>query len=474
MDKTHGGRTVGTALRIVIVAAAYYAGARLGLVLALVHEQVTPLWPPTGIAVFCLLMFGLRASPGIALGAFLVNLPIGPSVAGAATIAAGNTLAPVCAYLLLRRFDFRVGLDRFRDAIALIFLAALGGMAVSATVGSGVLVLSGAVPAEDFFSTWWVWWTGDAMGVLVVTPLLLALRWARPVGGVPASRRPEAGVLLVSTLVVAVYGSYFSQLGLFLVFPFLVWSAMRFQLLGSAPCVLIVSTSAILAAADGRGRFAGMSLLEEMVTLQGFNGVVALTGLILAVVARQRDDARQAVERAAGELEDRVRERTAELAAVVEHLRRSELETQMVQQALSQSELKFRTLLHAAPDAVIGIDGSGRIVFANHRTEQIFGYDEGELLGRQVEDLMPPRFRDQHVAHRAGFFAAPRTRLMGLDFELSAQRKDGSEFAAHIALAPLQTEDGVLVVAAVRDVTGSEPDLSPYPSSQSSTVMLSS
>src|SRR6266540_4841366 len=141
------GPAAGAGLRILAVAAAYYAGARLGLLLALVREQVTPLWPPTGVALLCLLLFGLRVWPGIALGAFLVNLPIGPSVAGAAGIAAGNTLAPVCAYLLLQRSGFRVELDRFRDALALIFLAALGGMAVSATIGSGVLVLTDAVPA---------------------------------------------------------------------------------------------------------------------------------------------------------------------------------------------------------------------------------------------------------------------------------------------------------------------------------------
>src|SRR5437763_554279 len=99
-------------LRLLAVTAAYYASARLGLLLALVNGQVTPLWPPTGIALVCLLLLGVRVWPGIALGAFLVNLPIGPTLPAVLAISAGNTLAPVCAGLLLRRIGFRTELDR--------------------------------------------------------------------------------------------------------------------------------------------------------------------------------------------------------------------------------------------------------------------------------------------------------------------------------------------------------------------------
>src|SRR6266545_352052 len=97
------------ALRILAVAAAYYAAARFGLLLAVVRGQVTPLWPPTGIAMFALLVWGLRTWPGITLGALLVNLPIGPSVPDVLVIAAGNTAAPVAAYLLLSRTGYAPG-----------------------------------------------------------------------------------------------------------------------------------------------------------------------------------------------------------------------------------------------------------------------------------------------------------------------------------------------------------------------------
>jgi integral membrane sensor domain MASE1 len=106
-----GARSLGSsgvvALQILVVAAAYYLAAVVGLQLGLVRGQVTPLWPPTGIALVGLLLLGPRVWPGITLGALLLNAPLGPSLPAAALIAAGNTLAPLCGYLLLRRVKFR-------------------------------------------------------------------------------------------------------------------------------------------------------------------------------------------------------------------------------------------------------------------------------------------------------------------------------------------------------------------------------
>src|SRR5690348_13125448 len=137
------GGVAGELLRLAVVAAAYVVGARLGLELALVNGQVTPVWPPTGIAVVAMLLFGLRVWPAIAVAAFAVNLPLGPSPLGAVAIAVGNTLAPLAAAEILRRAGFQLELDRVRDALAII-LAALLGMTVSASCGTAVLALSGA------------------------------------------------------------------------------------------------------------------------------------------------------------------------------------------------------------------------------------------------------------------------------------------------------------------------------------------
>src|ERR1700736_434713 len=103
-------------VRLGLVALAYWLAARLSLNLALVHGQVTPIWPPTGIALVAFLLIGRRAWPAVAIAALAVNLPISPSPLAATVIAAGNTLAPFVSAELLRRFGFHVELDRLRDA----------------------------------------------------------------------------------------------------------------------------------------------------------------------------------------------------------------------------------------------------------------------------------------------------------------------------------------------------------------------
>ncbi|TMD81021.1 MAG: hypothetical protein E6I74_13135, partial [Chloroflexi bacterium] len=270
----------GEFLRLGLVAVAYWLAAKLSLNLALVHGQVTPIWPPTGIAVVAILIVGRRATAAIALAAFVVNLPIGPSPPGAAAIAAGNTLAPLLSAELLRRVGFHLDMDRLFDAIA-ITVAALSGMAVSATVGSLVLVLSGAVPGDSFWGTWAVWWTGDAMGVLLVTPFLLSLlsrpAWPR----LTWSRVAELGGLLAGTAIVT-YLLFQSGLRLvYLALPLVMATAWRFRQRGAAPAALIASTVAIWSAVHGIGPFATENLFEKMVTLQAFNISLALASFVL-------------------------------------------------------------------------------------------------------------------------------------------------------------------------------------------------
>ncbi|MFD0337752.1 MASE1 domain-containing protein [Streptomyces sp. NPDC127117] len=307
VDSARFRRQTVTVLTVLAVAAFYYTTARLGLLQQLVRGQVTPLWPPTGIAVAALLVFGMRIWPGIALGALAANIAIGPSVLPVLLIAAGNTLAPVCSYLLLRRADFHNELDRLRDALALVFLGALAGMLISATVGTGALAVSGVLPADEFWPTWSVWWTGDAMGVMVVTPFLLVVRRIRRPYGIGPARWAEAAALAVSTTAVTVLATDIAGASLlFLVSPFLIWAAFRFERAGAACCALGVSTLAILAAGRMTGPFADHSLLTNMITLQAFNGSTALTSLLLAAVVTERNRTYREIKRLCTQLSEKV------------------------------------------------------------------------------------------------------------------------------------------------------------------------
>ncbi|ARF76887.1 hypothetical protein B7C62_34805 [Kitasatospora albolonga] len=286
------------------VAGAYYLSGRLGLTRQVVVDGavVTPLWPPTGISLAALLYLGARIWPGIALGALFTVSAIGDAFTMSRLgIVLGNTLAPLAAYALLRRVGFRGELARLRDGVCLVFLGAFAGMLISATAGSVTLMLDDKVPPGRFWLVWSSWWAGDAMGVLVVTPVLLVLsrvRWPRL-----SDRWPEACLLAVVVVAAGLISTRSSLSMIYLVFPVIIWAALRFQLPGSAPCALVVSVLAITAGTDALGPFAGHTLMEIMANLTVLNGCVALTALLLGAIVAEHQNIRRETEHAVVELE---------------------------------------------------------------------------------------------------------------------------------------------------------------------------
>lgn len=161
---------------------------------------------------------------------------------------------------------------------------------------------------------------------------------------------------------------------------------------------------------------------------------------------QRRWQVKEELRRANEELENRVAARTAELTQANNILRKEVAERE-------RAEAKFLNLLKSAPDAIVTVDGEGRIVLASEQAEKYFGYTRDELHGQGIEMLIAEYLRERHVAHRADYLAAPRTRHMGTGLDLHGRRKDGSTFPVEISLSPLQTDEGFLVTGIIRDIT---------------------
>jgi signal transduction histidine kinase len=290
-----------TARRFIIVVAlagAYILVARFGLAMDAVSGFATLVWPPTGLSLAALLLVDEDAWAGVAIGAFVTNAWAGATVPVALGIALGNTLEAVAAAWALRRFaDFHPSIDRLNDALALVALAALGSTLISATIGVGSLVLGHRIDVEAAGHTWRAWWLGDTMGDLVVAPLLMTMAPVRRSLDEPPSRRRivEALALEAATIASAVwlFGARSNQpmasfREAYMIFPLLVWAALRFGSRGAAVATFSTSAIAIAGAASGRGPFLHGRLADSLVSLQVFMAIAATTTLILGAIAQER------------------------------------------------------------------------------------------------------------------------------------------------------------------------------------------
>ena len=284
------GSRVQTAFWFALIAAAYYGAAKLGVSLSVSHGVITPVWAPSGIALAALLILGVRFWPAVAVGAFTANATSGASVAVAAGISVGNTLAAVVGALLVTRIGFTPALDRVRSVLALV-IGALLSTAISATNGVTVLTLADA--RQDSFGTAWVlWWFGDVVGIVVVAPLLLVLYDAS------TRARPSRAQLLEGAALLAALSAMSAVVFLggawrypYLILPFLLWAALRFRQVGAAVSSFVVGAIGTWAAVDGSLPLGGETATERVQVAQAGFAVVVVSLLVVGATLAEREAA---------------------------------------------------------------------------------------------------------------------------------------------------------------------------------------
>jgi signal transduction histidine kinase len=401
-------------IRFAVVAGLYIAAAKAGLALSVAHGSATPVWAPTGIALAALLIFGMDMWPAIAVGAFIANATSPIPIGAAAGIAVGNTAEAVIGYLLLRAVGFRTSLERVRDVIALVTLAAIASTTISATVGVTTSLIAGTVTGATFWAHWAIWWIGDMMGDLLIAPLLLVWigGWrTRPKG------HPLEG-LAVAVLLGA--GSAFVFSGdrwvyAYVLFPLILWATLRFAEHGAtlaAATVAIVGLARLL----GGEQPAGLTNLTAAVeAYQALIGIVGISLLVLAATTSERA-------RAEATLEERAR--------LQEQTRKAlEREREAVCRLKELDELKT-TFLHA--------------VSHDLRTPLTSILGLASTLERQ--DLDFPREEARELAHRIVRNSRRLHRLVSdlLDFERLERGMLGAD--------RVSTDVGALVHSVARDV----------------------
>jgi signal transduction histidine kinase len=307
------------AIRAALVFVAYYGSARLGVLLAFPHTNITPFWPPSGIAVAALVLLGRRYWPALLLSEFVLNLTTGLPAAVSGGLAVGNTLEYLLAASLLSRTGFEPSMQRVRDVVLLALLAAAVSPIVAATIGTASLWAGGVIARADLQAVWSVYLVGDGVGILVFTPFILA--WSSLPRHVP-SRRMFVEAALVATIVPVFAGFVFLG-GLrhpYLIFPLVIAVANRYGQRGATATTVVVSLLAVVATTHGLGPFVG-STIERLTNLQLYLAAFGSTALALAATAAAQRGAESAVLKHAARVEESNRELEAFAYTIAHDLR---------------------------------------------------------------------------------------------------------------------------------------------------------
>src|SRR5436305_6872622 len=394
-----------------IVTGVYFIAGKLGLSLAFLNASASPVWPPAGIALAVLLLFGYRIWPAIFVGAFLVNATTAGNVATSLAIATGNTLEAVSGAWLVNRFADGTSVFDRPQGVFKFALAAVVSTIVSPIFGVTSLALGGFANWANYGAIWLTWWLGDATGDLLIAPLIILWsvaskrRWNR-------SQAVEVGVLLLLLFVLseAVFGGWLTISArnypiAFICGPIVIWTAFRFTQRETATGIFILSAIAIWGTLHGFGPFVRETENQSLLALQSWTAVLTSTAMALSAGMAERRGAEEALlqQKAIVEAADRTKDhflamlshelrtpltpvisalealetepaRTEETKASLAMIRRNvELETQLIDDSLDFTRLTTDKLqLRFAPvDAHLAISNVVEICRAEAASKQL-------------------------------------------------------------------------------------------------------
>jgi two-component sensor histidine kinase/integral membrane sensor domain MASE1 len=301
-------------LVILIVSIIYYLAARFGLTLGFKGTNASPVWPPTGIALSAVVLFGFRVWPGIFIGAFLANFATGLNAPISMVIAIGNTLEAVTGWLVLHYFcGGRSFLNDVRSTLCFLVPVSMGTTLISATVGSASLVFGHYNSGASFSYLWWTWWLGDTVGDLVIAPLFIGIANSRSKLWSLKSIEIFLALLITSIAIsLLIFGPWFQQGFMLLYFTLglIVISAFHLPMLGIAILCIAITAIALWGTKAGYGPFNLGSLNESLLMLEIYIGTVAATGMILNAVLSERQTALEELKNARNKAESIASEKT--------------------------------------------------------------------------------------------------------------------------------------------------------------------
>jgi PAS domain S-box-containing protein len=457
---------------VIVLAALYLGLGMLGLQAAFQQGWASAVFPASGLALASFLLLGYRAWAGIWLGALVLNL--WPAYASAQALSSasilmscamsvGATLEALAGAYLLRRFVGSLSpFDGAQDVIKFVFIVTLS-CTVSATIGVLALCLNGITTWADFDHSWFTWWTGDILGMLVVTPLLIT--WSQPTRFTfNASRLPEAVLLtvLLTATAQSIFGGWsaLSTSGYpisFLVTPFLMWAAFRFGPRGAATASVLTSSITIWGTMRGIGPFAQQSYADaslnlSLLLLQSYMAFTSLMVLVLAAVTSERQRAEAEVQSLITELEQRVAERTTQLEETNQQLSKEIVERKQAEELLREREERFRRIFEEGPlgIAVVGLDNSIR--HANAQLCRMLGYPEEELKSRKAAEITHPDDIGAHDHLRQQLFAGE---ISSYQVERRYLTKGGQVLSGSLTAALIRDQEGhpLYALAIIEDIT---------------------